>query len=102
MNRMSILNFQTWSNPSLRKDDPAKSLGERLRRIFVERGVDFFDKNQGQLLQEGILTNGQNLADVEDEMRRDEEATEDTDDQSNHAMTPEELLKMRMEILPQL
>jgi mediator of RNA polymerase II transcription subunit 17 len=83
-------------------DDPTKGLGEKLRRIFVERGVDFFDKNQGQPLQEGILTNGQHDVDLEDETCRNGENPEESFEHSNRAMTPEELLKMRMEILPQL
>jgi len=73
-----------------------------LRRIFVERGIDFFDKNRGHSLQEGILTNGKNRADIEAEALRDGKSHEENWEQSIRAMTPEELLKMRMEILPQL
>lgn len=82
---------------AIRKDDPSKSLGEKLRRIFVERGVDFFDKNQGGLLSEGILPDTQKLSDV------DADTTGNIPEEGNqHTMTPEELFKMRMEILPQL
>ena len=54
------------------------------------------------MLEEGILTNEQNPAESEDKMHHDGEGLEEVPDQPNHAMTPEELLKMRMEILPQL
>jgi hypothetical protein len=53
-------------------------------------------------LQEGILTNGKNGADIEDEALRDSKSHEENQEQSDRAMTPEELFKMRMEILPQL
>jgi hypothetical protein len=45
-----------------------------------------------------MLTNGWNFAEAEG----DRESPEESQDQPNHTMTPEELLKMRMEILPQL
>jgi mediator of RNA polymerase II transcription subunit 17 len=66
-------------------DDPTKGLGEKLRRIFVERGVDFFDKNQGQPLQEGILTNGQHDVDLEDETCRNGENPEESFEHSKCA-----------------
>jgi hypothetical protein len=53
-------------------------------------------------LQEGILISGKNRADSEDETLRDGKCPDENHDQSNRSMTPEELLKMRMEILPQL
>lgn len=61
--------------------------------------MDFFDKNQGQLLQEDILTSG---ADSEADVLRDERSDEESHEQSCRPMTPEELLRMRMDILPQL
>jgi mediator of RNA polymerase II transcription subunit 17 len=90
------------SDPGFSKDDPARGLGDRLRRIFIERGIDFFDKNRGQSLQQGILTNGKNRADMEDEALGNVKSHEEIQEQSDRAMTPEELFKMRMEILPQL
>ena len=62
-------------------------IGENLRRIFVERGHDFFDK-----------TDRSAEAEKED---ADEEKEQDTRD-TTQPMTPEELFKMRMEIMPQL
>lgn len=81
----------------IRKEDPSKVLSEKLRRIFSERGVDFFDKFQGDLVSEGAPTDAQASQDA------DAAATGDiAEDVHQHAMTPEELYKMRMEILPQL
>lgn len=80
----------------IRKDDPSKVLGEKLRRIFVERGADFFDKFQGDLAAQDVSTDAQGPSDT------DITTGEIIEDEHQHAMTPEELYKMRMEILPQL
>ena len=80
----------------IRKDDPSKVLGEKLRRIFVERGVDFFDKFQGDLAVQDVSIDVQGPSDA------DNAIGEILEDDHQHAMTPEELYKMRMEILPQL
>lgn len=86
-----------------RKEDPAKGLGDKLRRIFVERGVDFFDKNLGRALQDGVLTSGLTRPDlVDNSTGQEEESSKESHQPSNRAMTAEELFKMRMEILPQL
>lgn len=82
-----------------RQEIPSQVLGENLRRIFVERGIDFFDKNNGQLLEQGILRTDA----VEDVVPDpDATATEGQEEPSSAIMTTEELFKMRMEILPQL
>ncbi len=66
-------------------EDPTSKVGENLRRIFIERGHDFFDKqHRGAELDEG-----------EDEPQK--EATDRV-----QPMTPEQLFKMRVEVLPQL
>ncbi|KAF7977414.1 hypothetical protein HWV62_3550 [Athelia sp. TMB] len=78
------------------KDDPSKVLGEKLRRIFVERGADFFDKFQGDLAAQDVSTDAQGPSNT------DITTGESIEDEHQHAMTPEELYKMRMEILPQL
>ncbi|KAJ7228621.1 subunit 17 of mediator complex-domain-containing protein [Mycena pura] len=72
--------------------DPQKSLGERLRRIFAERGHDFFERNNGQLASLSAVSDDQTIP------TDDEPASEP----SVGPMTPEELLKMRAELLPQL
>lgn len=95
------LPFVIWLTVFFRKEDPTKSLGDKLRRIFVERGVDFFDNNQGSQLQEGILTNSQNADDTGGDAHGEEEDSEILET-SNRVMTTEDLFKMRMEILPQL
>lgn len=89
-------------NPINRKEEPTKILGDNLKRIFIERGVDFFDNNQGQQLQDGILTNGQSPKDAEEGSLPDAGDAVETHDTSNRVMTTEELYKMRTEILPQL
>lgn len=72
-------------------------MGENLRRIFIERGVDFFER-QDALRVTGDLAIPQAL-DTNDEKidldNRDEVV-------SKAIMTPEELFKMRMEIMPHL
>lgn len=70
-----------------RREDPASKIGEKLRRVFIEKGHGFFDKYvAGTLL---------------DKVEVVEEKQKDADD-SVQPMTPEELFKMRMEVLPQL
>lgn len=71
----------------VRREDPISKIGENLRRIFVEKGHDFFDKH---------LTGSELDKDEVVEERQKEH------DDNVQPMTPEELFKMRMEILPQL
>ncbi|KAF8621575.1 hypothetical protein AX15_007601 [Amanita polypyramis BW_CC] len=80
------------------KETLSKQLGNRLHRIFIERGVDFFEKGKGR---PSSKTSGQ--ADIED-VNTQEERQEDLgeDKIATGTMTTEELLKMRMEILPHL
>ncbi|KAJ7276450.1 subunit 17 of mediator complex-domain-containing protein [Mycena haematopus] len=76
--------------------DPQKSLAERLRRVFAERGVDFFDRNP-----DGFASLSAAPADAD----ADEPPAEDEPHQDEPPlgpMTPEELYKMRVEVLPQL
>ncbi|KAF8195839.1 subunit 17 of mediator complex-domain-containing protein [Mycena galopus ATCC 62051] len=76
--------------------DPQKSLAERLRRVFAERGVDFFDRNT-----DGFASLAAAPADVDaDESPADDEPREE--EPATGPMTPEELYKMRVEFLPQL
>ncbi|EIN10368.1 hypothetical protein PUNSTDRAFT_65442 [Punctularia strigosozonata HHB-11173 SS5] len=78
------------------RDDPATVLGKNLRRIFVERGVDFFGKDSKRAVLEGFTR--------ENELEGKERNTEkqDSGNASNQPMTPEELSQLRTEIGPHL
>jgi len=66
-----------------------------LRRIFVERGVDFFEEGKGRPSDKtGVLAQDMDI-DLPHEDSGEEKTTTAT-------MTTEDLLKMRMEILPHL
>lgn len=58
-------------------------------RIFQERGVDFFDRfhNGVEIPKDDVV---------------EEKSKDDAEDLRIQPMTPEELFKMRVEILPQL
>ncbi|KAF9821151.1 hypothetical protein IEO21_00759 [Rhodonia placenta] len=73
------------------KEDPIANVGENLRKIFLERGVDFFDRKK-----EDREKPSEPLATAEQAEQHEEE------NEPNKPMTPEELFKMRMDILPQL
>ncbi|KAG1892399.1 subunit 17 of mediator complex-domain-containing protein [Suillus subluteus] len=77
--------------------DPIKLLGENLRRIFIERGVDFFER-QDALRATGDLSIPQALDTKDDKLEPDQQE----EGVSKAHMNPEELFKMRMEIMPQL
>lgn len=72
--------------------DPEKSLAERLRRVFAERGLDFFERNNGSLAALAA-------APVDPDTPPDDEPAQES---APGPMTPEELYKMRSEVLPQL
>ncbi|GLB33862.1 putative subunit 17 of Mediator complex [Lyophyllum shimeji] len=78
------------------KESSTKALGNNLRRIFVERGVDFFDRTKGHKFEEGIPT-VENKDSSETFNHPDEEGVP-----ASQQMTVEELYKMRAEIMPQL
>jgi mediator of RNA polymerase II transcription subunit 17 len=81
-----------------RKEDPSKRLGERIRRVFAERGVDLFDGQAIQRLKDGVTSQSQ-----DDQSGHEPETPAETHKASpSHTMTSEELLKMRMEIMPHL
>lgn len=73
-------------------NDPQKSLAERLRRVFAERGLDFFERNNGHIAALAATPDDQD--DVED--------TEIPPETAPAPMTPDDLYKMRVEVLPQL
>ncbi|KAK0468484.1 subunit 17 of mediator complex-domain-containing protein [Desarmillaria tabescens] len=79
------------------KQTPSQILGENLRRIFLERGVDFFEKTKDGNLADRIA---EAHVDVKDTTLDTAESDDDNDGPS--IMTSEELYKMRMEISSQL
>jgi mediator of RNA polymerase II transcription subunit 17, fungi type len=79
---------------SCRNVPPGTQLGENLRRMFLERGLDFFNQDEEQRrVDEPLNEQGAGL------QSRD---TESLDDQRAEAMSPEALSNIRLEILPQL
>ncbi|GJE87473.1 hypothetical protein PsYK624_035560 [Phanerochaete sordida] len=70
-------------------EDPISKVGENLRRIFLERGVDFFER-----YEHGVEA-------PKDEAGEERPRDEDEDVQLQ-PMTPEDLFKMRLDIMPQL
>jgi mediator of RNA polymerase II transcription subunit 17, fungi type len=72
-------------------------LGENLRRIFIERGVDFFERQDARgATGDMSVPQALDTADDNAEVDHPEEVA------SKAIMTPEELFKMRMEITHQL
>jgi hypothetical protein len=74
-----------------REQDSFQSPGERLRRVFLERGVDFFHQQNKRLPVEG-----------DDHLADEKPGGTVKKPELNKGMTSEELSKMRVEILPQL
>ena len=70
-----------------RPEDPVAKAGENLLRIFSERGIDFFER-----YHDG--------AEIPKEEVHEEKSKDDEDDVQ--PMTPEELFRMRHEVIPQL
>lgn len=66
-------------------------MSTNLRRVFLERGLDFFEAEKGASRES------------QDAAEQDEVApnAEGTPEQPHH-MTPEELFKMRVALIPQL
>lgn len=88
---MSFVLLQCSLRPS--EQTPSALLGENLRRIFIERGFDFLEHNNGNIVQDGLLVAGNELPD---------DSQEQKDSTETSTMTTEQLYRMRMEILPQL
>ncbi|KAF8238727.1 hypothetical protein L208DRAFT_1421005 [Tricholoma matsutake] len=79
------------------KRNSTSAQGEKLRRIFMERGFDFFEKQKGAPLEERELVSG--------ELEQTNDISDPTKSEGNPTtkiMSTEELFNMRMEILPQL
>ncbi|KAI0719565.1 subunit 17 of mediator complex-domain-containing protein [Cerioporus squamosus] len=76
------------------REDPTAAVATKLRRIFLERGLDFFDTEKGTRTSAREHEGNVEQADA---LPKDGESSE-----PSHHMTPEELYKMRMSLLPQL
>lgn|ERR1700744_4037890 len=77
-----------------RDEAPGTQLGENLRRMFSERGLDFFNQDEEQRR----INEPPNEHGAESQSRD----TESIEGQNTEAMSPEALSNMRLEILPQL
>ncbi|KAF9652247.1 hypothetical protein BDM02DRAFT_3089535 [Thelephora ganbajun] len=75
--------------------DPNKQLAESIRRVFAERGHDFFEKRDAVSGRIDIESSN----DPDDEH---EETSAETVNPSTQPMTPEQLFKMRSDIIPRL
>ncbi|KAG6816925.1 hypothetical protein H0H87_001627 [Tephrocybe sp. NHM501043] len=76
------------------KESSTKLLGENLRRIFIERGSDFFDRTKGHELDDRPAGNTDDTSNTSENLEEDA--------LGGHVMSAEELFKMRAEIIPQL
>ena len=70
-------------------------MGTKLRRIFLERGLDFFEAERGA--QPTASLEPQDAAEKTDTLSGGEHPSEQP-----HHMTPEELYKMRVALTSQL
>ncbi|KAG6837433.1 hypothetical protein H0H93_009527 [Arthromyces matolae] len=80
-----------------KKESPTKTLGDNLRRIFIERGSDFFDKTRGRDLEEQPLIEDGNISDASEPLDSSDQMSTET-----RTMNVDELMKMRADIFPQL
>lgn len=78
-----------------RAPDPDKQLAENIRRVFAERGHDFFEKRD---TASGRIDIG-NATGSDDEHG---ESSAEASNSSTQPMTPEQLFKMRSDIIPRL
>jgi hypothetical protein len=88
----------------IRYPDPEQSLENRLQRIFVEKGNDFFESNDGKVLEVGFL---ESLA---QEPSKDENEAEDVKkseesrvvDDPSASLSPEQLVRLRADLYQKL
>jgi mediator of RNA polymerase II transcription subunit 17 len=76
-------------------EQPGSRLGEDLRRMFLERGFDFFDQGEEQ-------RQAHKPADDQEASQSKDTVDEPSDGQTTETTSPEALSNMRLEILPQL
>lgn len=81
-----------------RKETASAKLEDSLRRIFLERGTDFFERKDGPGPENMVQAT---IGDIEGGIPRDL-ATHASSGSNRKIMTVEELSAMRSEIIPQL
>ena len=72
-----------------RREDPIAAVGTKLRRVFLERGLDYFEAEKAA--RPSTSRQSQNDAQHANVTSDPDESAEQT-----HHMTPEELFKMRV------
>lgn len=77
-------------------EQPGSRLGEDLRRMFLERGFDFFNQDEEQRQAHKPADDQEAASQSKDTVN------EPLDDQTTETTSPEALSNMRLEILPQL
>jgi mediator of RNA polymerase II transcription subunit 17, fungi type len=77
-------------------EQPGSRLGEDLRRMFLERGFDFFDQGEEQRQAHKPADDQEAASHSKDTVK------EPSDCQTTETTSPEALSDMRLEILPQL
>ena len=83
-------------NVSYRKETSSARLDTNLRRIFLERGADFFERKEG-------LQSSDTRSEIQHSQTIDDAPDAPIEPEStSKSMTVEELYAMRMELLPQL
>ena len=75
--------------------DPKKKLAEDIHRVFAERGHDFFEKRDAA---SGRI----DVGDATGLDEKDEESNAEATGLSTQPMTPEQLFKLRSDIIPRL
>lgn len=78
--------------------DHETKLGERFRRIFIERGHDFFDTPVEARYGQQLEAQSETMLGMDEK----KETQENEQDGEQKFMTPEQLLKMRWDVLPRL
>jgi mediator of RNA polymerase II transcription subunit 17, fungi type len=82
-----------------RDEQPGTRLGENLRRMFLERGLDFFNQDEEQRQANKPVTEDHAAS---SQSRENDNVNKLSDGQNTETMSPEALSNMRLEILPQL
>jgi mediator of RNA polymerase II transcription subunit 17 len=94
MNRQSLVNSQPcryFLDAPASVQTPSAKLADHLRRIFRERGTDFFQKKSSERAQPDSA-----------ESTSDDEPSNEGKGRDAKPMTTDELFKLRAEILPKL
>ncbi|KAL1722511.1 subunit 17 of mediator complex-domain-containing protein [Schizophyllum commune] len=79
------------------QEDPNKKLGEKVQRVFLERGRDFFEKYDEHFLE----NDGADLEEPKPEEEKDA-AEEDKKKEKERIMPYDDLVKLRQQIMPDL